>query len=123
MNSNAGNDPYICVSVEATQTGFTEEDESDNTMCKPLSSGVFELYDPFYTSEGELSLRYVIPGDGDLTIELISSSGARIQSAEIKGEESGLHTYRFDVHGLATGAYLISVRWKDETKSVYFFAR
>jgi PKD repeat protein len=123
MSQQAGNDPYVCVTAEATQTGFTEQNEVDNIRCKTLSSDVFELYNPFYANSDEVTLRYVIPSDGDIVIDLINSSGARVQSAEIKGEEAGLHTYKFNTQGLASGSYIASVRWKDKSESIHFFIR
>jgi PKD repeat protein len=123
MSQQEGNDPYVCITAEANQTGFTETNEVDNVRCKALSTDVFELYNLFYTGANEVTLRYVVPGDGDIGIELIGSSGTRIQSAEIKGEKAGLHTYNFDVHGLASGSYIASVRWKDKIRSIHFFVQ
>jgi hypothetical protein len=94
-----------------------------NMLCKSVSSGVFELYNPFYSNSDEVTLRYVIPGDGDVVVELIASSGSRIQSAEIKNEQAGLHTYKFDLQGLASGSYIASVHWRDKWESVQFFVK
>jgi hypothetical protein len=123
MNSNMGNDPYICVKVEAVQTGFEDVNPSDNEMCKPTSNGIFELYAPFYQNSSQVTLRYVIPENGDVHIELMNTAGNRVQSASVLGEQAGLHTFTFDLAALSTGAYVASIRWREETKAIRLFVR
>lgn len=123
MNSNMGNDPYICVKVEAVQTGFEDVNPSDNEMCKPTSNGIFELYAPYYQNTSQVALRYVIPENGDVHIELMNTAGNRVQSASVLGEQAGLHTFTFDLAALSTGAYVASIRWREETKAIRFFVR
>lgn len=54
----------------------------------------------------ETSIKYALPEDADISIELFDILGNRVQTIYAGAQKAGVHTMQFEPSGLASGVYL-----------------
>jgi PKD repeat protein len=115
------NQPYLCVTAFSNQADYTEQKPSDNTYCQILGESEFAVFGVYPNPVTDIgSVRYNIPGRGDVSIRVVAMNGEIVREWQVISENAGVHSFSFDSSDLAPGAYLLVVTWNEQSANGAF---
>jgi len=112
---------YFCVQAYAPDLAMPDAHPDDNVRCLALSAGGLQLYPPFPNpGDTHFFLRCVTPGQGDVEIRIVDSTGRIVKLLGDFQVKSGFHQYLIDIRDLSDGAYVIVLVAGGQQRSARF---
>ena len=107
---------YLCVSLEANETSFAEENPDNNRQCLSLNQQL-NVEAPFPNpARDQLRILVILPTSDAVALRLMSQEGKVLQAYRQEAAPAGLNTFLLNVKGMPVGAYLLQVTYQGKQR-------
>ena len=106
---------FVCVELKPHLTLVSQElSVANNKLCLSFDNA-FVMHEPYPNpGQDKVTLEYLLPQEGTLSITVYSAQGKLVQQAELKNQKAGLNQYEFGMDGMGKGIYFIKARFGGE---------
>lgn len=106
--------PVICATIENLNSYAPEDRTDNNTTCKELSVGDFEVFSIYPNPALEnINLGVMLPQDGTVSIRLIDYLGQQLNMITFSGIK-GYNNFTINTAALGASVYIAEVAYKDQ---------
>ncbi|HQD12273.1 MAG TPA: PKD domain-containing protein, partial [Chitinophagales bacterium] len=106
--------PVICATIENLNSYAPEDRTDNNTTCKELSVGDFEVFSIYPNPALEnINLGVMLPQDGTVSIRLIDYLGQQLNMITFSGIK-GYNNFTVNTAALGASVYIAEVAYKDQ---------
>ena len=103
---------YLCVSLEANEASFPEENPDNNRQCLSLNQQL-NVEAPFPNpARDQLRIPVILPTSDAVALRLMNQEGKVLREYWQEAAPAGLNTFLLNVKGMPVGAYLLQVTYQ-----------